>query len=300
MNGPSRRGMAGILDVVKDAAHDFSKDQCSLRAAALSYYTVFALPPLLIVLIRLAGVLWSPDQIQHALESQFAGLVGSGGAHAVRDMVSSGQNTGHGLIATVLSIVGLFLGATGAFLSLQAALNAAWEVEPDPKQGGVKQFIMRRILSLGMVMGLAFLLVVSLAVTSAISALGNVLGGIGIVMQGLTQLLSLTILAVLFAAMFKLLPDAHIAWRPVWVGGITTAVLFEAGKFVIGLYLGHSKPGSAFGGASALAVIFIWIYYAGILLLFCAEFTQRYAASRGHAIEPRNGAVRVERGNRTT
>ncbi|MFL5593111.1 MAG: YhjD/YihY/BrkB family envelope integrity protein [Gemmatimonadaceae bacterium] len=285
----------GFFQIAKAAAKDFSEDQCGVRAAALSYYTVFALPPLLILLIRLAGLIWNPDSVQGALETQFGGLVGAGGASEVRQMVESGQQTGHGVIATVLGIGGLLLGATGAFLSLQAALNAVWEVKPDPKQGGVKRFITKRLLSFGMLMGLAFLLVVSLAVTAAISALGAALGGVGVVMQMVELLVSTAFLAVLFAAMFKFLPDAVVLWRSVWVGGIATAVLFEAGKFAIGLYLGHSRPGNAFGAASALAVILVWIYYAGMLVLFGAEFTQHYAQSRGHAIAPKEGAVRIDR-----
>src|SRR5581483_4629028 len=140
-------------------------DQCGLRAAALCYYTVFALPPLLIVLIKLAGLIWNPQSVQHAIEGQFAGLVGAGGGTAVSQMVTSGQRASHGPLAAVLGIGGIVLGATGAFLSLQEALNAVWEVGPDPKQGGIKQFITKRLLSLGMVMALAFLLVVSLAVS---------------------------------------------------------------------------------------------------------------------------------------
>jgi membrane protein len=233
--------------------------------------------------------------VQDSLESQFGGLIGAGGAHAVGQMIASGQHGGHGVFATVASFVGLLLGATGAFLSLQQALNAVWQVGPDPKQGGVKPFIMKRLLSLGMLMGLAFLLVVSLAVSTVLSAIGNALGGAGAVMQVVTIVVSIIILGVLFAAMFKYLPDGVVPWRAVWVGGLTTAILFEIGKFVIGLYLGHSKPGSAFGGASALAVLLVWIYYAGMLVLFGAEFTQHWALAHGHEVQPKKGAIRIER-----
>jgi membrane protein len=294
----SKPESGGLFHITKAAAKDFLQDQCGLRAAALSYYTVFALPPLLILLIKLAGQIWDPVAVQTALETQFGGLVGSGGASQVRQMVASGQQTSHGAIGTILGIGGLLFGATGAFLSLQSALNAVWEVKPDPKEGGIKRFMMKRLLSLGMVMGLAFLLVASLAITAAVSALGRGLGGTSVVMQMVTLLVSVAVLAVMFAAMFKFLPDAVVPWRSVWVGGVATAVLFEIGKFGIGLYLGHSNPGNAFGAASALAVILIWIYYAGMLVLFGAEFTQHYARSRGHAIEPKKGAVRVDDGER--
>lgn len=293
-DAPSR----SLVQITKAAAKDFSKDDCGLRAASLSYYTVFALPPLLILLIKLAGVIWDPQQVKDALESQFAGVVGSGGASTVSSMVSSGQRAAHGVFTTILSIGGLILGATGAFLSLQSALNAVWEVGPDPKHGGIKSLILKRVLSFGMVLGLAFLLIVSLAVSAALGALGKMIGDAGIVMQIINVVVSIAILAVLFGAIFKFLPDATIPWRSVWVGGIATTVLFEIGKFVIGLYLGHSNPGNAFGAASALAVILVWLYYAGMLVLFGAEFTQHYARSRGHAVQPKKGAVRIERAQR--
>jgi membrane protein len=286
---------SGWLQLAKASLKDFSTDQCTLRAAALSYFTVFALPPLLVLLIMLAGLVWNPESVQRALESQFAGLVGSAGGSEVRQMILGGQRMGQGWIHTVLGFAGLIAGATGAFLSLQDALNAVWQVGPDPKKGGLKQFITKRLLSLGMVMGLAFLLVVSLAVTAAISALGTALGGAGAVMLVVNLIVSIAILAVLFSAMFKFLPDAHIAWRSVWVGGLVTAVLFEIGKFVIGLYLGHSNPGSAFGAASAFAVILVWIYYAGVLVLFGAEFTEHYARTHGDSLRPKQGAVRIKR-----
>ena len=239
----SKAHSSSLIAVTKAAFKDFGEDKCTLRAAALSYYTIFALPPLLILLIKLAGLIWSPDAVQLALETQFAGIVGTQGASTVRSMISSGENVSHGSLASALSLGGLLLGATGAFLSVQAALNAVWEVKPDPQQGGIKRFIMRRLLSFGMLLGMAFLLAVSLALTAAVSSLGTALGGVGVVMQVVNVILSIAILTVLFAAMFKFLPDAVIQWRSVWVGGFATAVLFEVGKFAIGLYLGRAHPG---------------------------------------------------------
>lgn len=290
----SKAQSPSVIEVTKAAFKDFGEDKCTLRAAALSYYTIFALPPLLILLIKLAGLIWNPDAVQQALESQFAGIVGTEGAATVRSMISSGNKTSHGLLASALGLGGLLLGATGAFLSVQAALNAVWEVKPDPERGGIRRFIMKRLLSFGMLLGMAFLLAVSLALTASVASLGKALGGAGIVMQVVNIALSIAILTVLFAAMFKFLPDAVIPWRSVWVGGVATAVLFEVGKFAIGLYLGRSHPGNAFGAASALAVILVWIYYSGVLLLLGAEFTQHYAESRGHPVRPKAGAVRFK------
>jgi membrane protein len=287
-----------IVQIAKAAWKDFGADECGLRAAALSYYTVFALPPLLILVIKIAGLIWDPGQVQQSLESQFGGLIGSEGAAQVRQMITNGQQLKHGAMAAIIGIAGILLGATGAFLSLQSALNAAWEVKPDPRQGGIRRFFLKRLLSFGMVLGLAFLLVASLAVTAAISAFGTAFGGSGVAMQIINILVSMAVLSVLFAAIFKFLPDAVIQWRSVWTGAIATAVLFEVGKFVIGLYLAHNNPANAFGAAKALGVIFVWIYYAGIILLFGAEFTQQYAKARGHGIRPKAGAIRFEREER--
>jgi Predicted membrane protein len=283
-----------FIDIVKASFKDFSHDQCTLRAAALCYYTVFAIPPLLIVVIAIAGVVWGPDSVQRAMESQFAGLVGAEGGRTVREMLSSAPNTTRGIAASTIGIAMLLLGATGAFLSLQQALNAVWNVKPDPKQGGIRRFITKRLLSFGMVLGLAFLMVVSLALTAFLTAIAGAIGAAGVVMEAANAIVSLVVLAVLFAAMFKFLPDAEVRWRSVWVGGIATAILLELGKLLIGLYLAHSNPGSAFGTAKVLAVILVWLYYAGILILFGAEFTQHYAEAHGHPIGPKHGAIMIE------
>lgn len=285
-----------MLKIFKGAFSGFSRDECGNRAAALAYYTIFALPPLLILLVTIAGKVFGPEKVQRSLETQFAGIVGQSGGQQIHQMMTHGMNTpGGGVFAMVASIVGLLLGATGAFLSLQEALNHAWEVKPDPKQGGIWNFISKRLLSLGMVFGLGFLLAVSLALTAAVSALSGAIGGglAPVLLKVVDVVVSVGILTLLFAALFKFLPDAKVAWRDLWVGGFATAVLFVVGKFVIGLYLGHSKPGDAFGAASALAVVLVWVYYAGLIILFGAEFTQEWATERGSGMEPREGAVRV-------
>jgi membrane protein len=290
---PNGRGLVALL---KATASDFSRDKCTLRAAALSYSTVFALPPLLILLIKLAGLVWDPQSVQRAIETEFAGLIGIDAAATVGQMVRSGNTATHSTMTTILGFGGLVLGATGAFLSLQDALNAVWEIEPDPRHGGVKRLIASRLLSFGIVLGLAFLLIVSLAVTAAIAAVSHAIGGATVVIEIVNMALSLGTLSLLVAAMYKFLPDAIIGWRSVCVGAIATTVLLGVGKFAIGLYLGRSNPGNAFGAASALAVILVWIYYAGALVLAGAEFTQQYSIARGHAIQPKPGFVRVDRG----
>jgi membrane protein len=210
-------------------------------------------------------------------------------------MLDHAKSPGTGPVATILGVLALLFGALGAFMQLQGALNKAWEVKPDPKKGGVRQFIAKRVLSAGMILAVAFLLMVSLAVSAVLSALGAKLAFVPEpALQALDLTLSLAVITVMFAAIFRFLPDAEIAWRDVWVGALFTSMLFVLGKFAIGFYLGRSAPGDAFGAASALAVILVWIYYAGMIVLLGAEFTQAWAERRGSYKRPENGAVHVE------
>jgi membrane protein len=274
---------------------DFSDDECGVRAAALAYYTIFALPPLLILLILLVGLVWDPAQVQSALESQFSTMVGAEGGRAIHDMLAHAKRPGSGgWYATALGIAALLFGALGAFMQLQGALNRAWEVRPDPHQGGIKRFIMKRVLSLGMIVCVAFLLIVSLSVSAVLSALSTKMAFPDTAFTVVDLGLSFAVLTVLFAAIFRFLPDAEIEWRDVWVGALVTSLLFVVGKFAIGYYLGRSAPGDAYGAAGALAIILVWVYYAGMIVLFGAEFTQAWAERKGVKIRPEKGAVRIE------
>ena len=300
MQATSADRQNGILPIIKQSVKDFVDDDAPTMAAALSYYTVFALPPLLILILMLLGAFLDPQDIQGSVESQIRGLMGAQGAEQIRTIIANADRPGSGnVIATVLGIIGLVLGATGVFGQLQAALNRAWEVGPDPNAGGVKSFIGKRIFSLGMVLALAFVLLASLLLSAVLTAFGDQLGrflpeGVGeTLLQILNFVVSFGVITLLFAAMFKVLPDATIAWRDVWVGAAATAFLFTVGKFALGLYLGRSNPGQAFGAAGALALMLVWIYYTSMILLLGAEFTQVWADRRGQGITPEEGAVRV-------
>ncbi len=209
-------------------------------------------------------------------------------------MIANASDLGSGIGSKIAGIVALLFGATGAFAQLQKALNRAWDVE-ETSSGGVIGIVFKRMLSFGMILTIAFLLLVSLAVSAAVSAFGNAAAdaiGIGIpsvVMQGIDILISVGVITVLFAVIFKVLPDAEIAWRDVWVGALATAVLFTLGKFLIGLYLGTANPGSAFGAAGSLALILVWIYYSSLILLVGAEFTQVWARQHGYGISSDGG-----------
>ena len=287
--------------LIKDSAKDFSEDECPRSAAALSYSTIFALPPLLTLLIMVAGAIWNPAEVQSALEGQFSGLIGQEAGGQIHQMIQQADrpDTG-GPLTAILGIGALLFGATGAFMALQGTLNRVWEVAPDPNKGGLKNFVFKRLLSVGMILGIAFMLLVSLAVSAMLGAFGNVIAGF--LPEGLSEpvlhlvnfAFSFAVITALFATIFKVLPDAEVRWKDVWVGAAFTALLFVIGKFALGLYLGRSDPGNAFGAAGALAVILVWIYYASMILLFGAEFTQKWASSRGHEILPEEGAVRIK------
>ena len=278
---------------------DFWTNDCLSMAAALSYSTVFSLPALLILVLTLAGLFVSPTEVQEALQTQLGGIVGPSGQQQIESILTNARRPDIGFgVASVLGIVFLIVGATGALVQLQSSLNRTWEVKPDPRRGGVRNFLMKRVLSFGMILGIAFLLLVSLVISAALSALGGYMGrllpGIGAgVLELFNNLVSFGVIVVLFAAMFKFLPDAEIDWRDVWVGAGVTTFLFIVGKFLIGLYLGQSDPGQPFGAAASLAILLVWIYYASLILLLGAEFTETWANERGRGVRPERGAVRV-------
>lgn len=284
------------LALLTQSGKEFFHDDCPRLAAALSYYTVFALGPLIALLLLLAGLIWDPQEVQHAIGYQLSDLMGKQASQEVLAMVAHKDPTGgRGPMATAIGLALLIFGATGAFLQLQAALNKAWHVEPDPSQGGIKNFITKRVFSFGLILGIVFLLIVSLAVTAAVSAVTERFGS-GLpeqLMLVLEFVFAFAVVTLLFAAMFKILPDAKIEWRDVWVGAIGTTILFVIGKFLIGFYLGRSDPGSSFGSAGTLAVILIWIYYASHIVLYGAEFTQVWANKFGSGIRPEEGAAKV-------
>lgn len=290
----------GILQLLKRSLKDFMEDECPRMAAALAYYTIFSLPPLLILIIMLVGAIWDPQTIERAMQGQFAAMLGEDAADGIRAMTENANRPGSGgPLPAILGMAALVFGATGAFMQLQGALNRAWEVSPDPEQGGLKKFVLKRIFSFGMILGIAFLLLVSLVLSAALTAFGDALVTMlpswlsETVLQALNFAISFAVITLLFAAMYRIVPDAKIAWKDVWMGAIATGLLFVVGKLGIGLYLGRSDPGEAFGAASSLAILLLWIYYSGLILLFGAEFTQRWAEARGSGIIPEEGAVRV-------
>jgi membrane protein len=286
-----RRLIKELPTLFKLSYQGWKEDHASRLAAALAYYTIFSLAPLLVIAIAVAGFLWQRDAVQQAVLNQIGGLVGAQGQTLVAGLLDSASHPAQGIVATIIGIVTLLFGALGAFNELHNALNTVWEVEEEKVQGvwnSIKKLVIQRFLSFAMVLGIAFLLLVSLVVSAGLTAFGTWVGGLlpfqDLVLQIINLVISIVFLTVLFALIFKFLPDAEIAWRDVWVGAFVTAVLFSIGKTLIGLYLGSTAVGTSFGAAGSLVILLLWIYYSAQILFFGAEFTQVYANQLGSRI----------------
>lgn len=280
-----------IKDVLLTTGRELSDDDVPSLAAAIAYYTVFSLPPLLVMIVYLAGALIGPDTVAEMITSQVDGVAGADGAATVKEMIENASSMGSGVGAKLAGIAALLFGASGAFGQLQKALNRAWEVEGQ-QGGGIRAVLAKRLLSFGMVVTIAFFLLVSLVVSGVLAAMGQAAsdfageGAVGAGVQVLNAVVSLAVTSGLFAVLFKVLPDAEIAWRDVWVGALVTGVLFTLGKTAIGIYLGIADPASAFGAAGSLALLLVWIYYSALIVLIGAEFTQAWAETLGAGIDP--------------
>lgn len=285
-----------IWDLTKTTFSEWSADKASRLAAALAYYTIFSLAPLLIIAIALAGLFFGSQAARGEIVSQIGGIVGHETALFVETMVeNAGESQNTGIIATIIGLATLVFGATGVFSQLQDALNTVWGVKPDPNRG-IMGMVVDRLWSFVMVLGIGLLLLISLAVSAALPALGaltDLLPGSEIWWQVLNLIVSFVIFTLLFAMIFKVLPDVQIDWSDVWVGAAITALLFTVGKLLIGLYLGRSSVSSTYGAAGSLVVLLLWIYYSAQVLLLGAEFTQVYARKYGSRIRPDRGAVWV-------
>ena len=253
--------------------------------AAISYYTVFSLAPLLIIVIAVAGAVFGREAVQGEIVGQLQDLIGREGAIAVQGLIKSASEPAKGLVAGGISIVVLLVGATTVFAELQSALDRIWHVPEKEKPSGIWAVLRARVLSFGLIMGLAFLLMVSLSISAGISAFGSFASGLmpgwEVLLQGINMLLAIGITTVLFAMIFKFMPSVEIEWRDVWVGALVTAVLFEFGKFAIGLYLGKSGVNESFAAAGSLVVLLAWVYYAAQIFLLGAEFTKVYSEDNG-------------------
>ncbi len=287
--------------LARQTFREVSEDDVPSLAAAIAYYTVFSLPPLLVLIVALAGAVLGPDRVADLLANEASAAVGPEAGEVVRGMIESAGGTGGGMGGPVIGVLALLFGATGAFGQLQKALNRAWEVEESSTGNALREILVKRVLSFGMVLTIAFLLLVSLALTAVLSAIGSAAesavggGGVGLVVQLLNLVVGFGVVAALFAVLFRYLPDAQIAWRDVAVGAVFTAALFTIGRYAIGIYLGTASPGSAFGAAGSLALLLVWIYYSALIVLVGAEFTQAWAVREGNGITPDDEAAEGRR-----
>lgn len=290
-----------MFRVLKSTIREFLDDDAPRMAAALSYYTVFALPAILILLLLVVGFFMDPADVEARMVDQVEDVLGGEGAQQIQTMIAQSAELGGGPLAVILSLLALAFGATGAFFQLQAMLNKAWAVAPDPDRSGIKTFLFKRVLSFGMIMVVAFLLMVSLVVSAFLARAGGAIAEMlpgpasAALLMGLDIGLSLVVFTILFGAIFKVMPDARITWRDVGVGAAVTGVLFLATKYLFAFFLSLADPGSAFGAAGSLAVVMIWVYVSSMVLFIGAEFTQVWAREHGTRIMPDEGAVRVSK-----
>ena len=276
-------------NVLKSALRGWWKEDIPHLGAAISYYTLFALSPILVVAIAIAGLAFGAEAVRGEIVGQIEGLVGHQGAVAVQAMLKGASQHSSGILATVIGLVTLFLGATGLFLELQTALNIVWRVRPDP-ESGVRGLVLQRLVSFGLVIGVGFLLLVSLVVSAGLAALDTYFGhrfpAYVVLGQVLNIVLSLGVITVLFAMIYKVLPDVRLQWSDVWVGAFVTALLFTIGKYLIGLYLGTSTTASSYGAAGSVVVLLLWVNYSSQIVLLGSEFTRAWVQRTGRTPEP--------------
>lgn len=289
-----------IFGLLKETGSQWSGDNAFRLSAALSYYTVFSLPPLLLIVIAIAGAVFGEAAARGELVGQLKEVMGQQGASMVQTMISQASRPGSGTVAMIAGVVTLVLGASGVFAELQRSLNEIWKVRVKPG-AGLKYTILSRVFSFSMILVIGFLLLVSLVVSAAVSAFGNMLNDrwsgppiLQYLLQAVNLLVSFGVTTLLFAMLFKVLPDARISWRDVWLGAAATALLFTIGKYLIGLYLATSSTTSAYGAAGSLVFLLAWIYYSSLTLFFGAEFTKVYADRYGSRIRPTEYSELVE------
>jgi membrane protein len=279
---------AGILRLFGTALRAWWDDDAPRLGASLAYYTLFAIAPILLVATAIAGMVFGAEAVRGEIVGQLDQLVGGEGASAVQSLLEGASQRRAGILATVIGGVTFVIAATGAFLELQAALNTIWRVKPNPG-ANLRAFLIDRVRSFGLVVAIGFLLMVSLTVTAALAALSEWLArrspAVPMAWSAINVLVSVGVTTVMFALLYRFLPDVHLRWRDVTTGAFVTAVLFTIGQQLIGLYLGQSSVASSYGAAGSVMILLLWVYYSCQILLFGAEFTRVYAQDRG--VKPR-------------
>ena len=271
-----------LLSVIKTASIKwFDKDPFH-ESAVIAYYAIFALPGLLVILMTLGGYFFGSEAVNNQVAAQFSSTMGVETANQIQDIIIQASRLRNSVIATIIGLITILIGATGVFAEFQNSLNTIWEVKLDTRKSGIWQVIRVRLFSFGLIISIAFLLIVSLLISSLIAAFGSWLSShftdsFLLQLQILNYGISLFTLTIMFALMFKILPDAKIKWKHVWIGSFVTAILFEVGKFVLGFYFGNAHPGTGYGAAGSVILIMLWVSYSSMIVFFGAEFTHAYA-----------------------
>ncbi|HKP56298.1 MAG TPA: YihY/virulence factor BrkB family protein [Polyangiales bacterium] len=287
-----------VIQLFKDTGLEWYEDEVPRKAASLAYYTLLSTAPLVLFSVAIAGLLFGEEAARGQVAGQISSVVGEQAATAIQNVARSAHQSDSGTLGSIVGIVVLLVGASGVFGELQTALNEIWGVKPKPGRG-IWGFLRDRFWSFTMVLGVAFMLLVSLVISTALAALGRYLSGSlpggEALWQILNFLISLGIITGLFGLIFKVVPDAEIRWRDVWVGALFTAVLFTLGKFGLGLYLGKSTVASSYGAAGSIVALVVWVYYAAQIAFLGAEFTQVYARLFGKDIQPSPQAMPIDK-----
>jgi len=287
------------FDLLKQTFREWLQDKTPQLGAALAYYTVFSLAPLILVLLAIVGVVFrdDPGGAWNKLTQQMSYFLDPSAIQVIQNIAQTASRPGKSTIATIIGIALAVFGASGVFGQLQDALNTIWGVKAKPRRG-IWGFLGNRFLSFAMVAGICFLLLVSLTIEALLRGFSqyvqSVLPGGIIIAMAVYLIFDFAVVVLLFAMIFRFLPDVKVKWRDVWIGAVMTAILFGIGKWLLGFYLGSGVAGSAYGAASSLITLLLWVYYSSQILLFGAEFTQVYARRAGRAIKPSEYAVRIE------
>ncbi|MBK6397701.1 MAG: YihY/virulence factor BrkB family protein [Bacteroidetes bacterium] len=271
-----------LFKIFKTAAKEWWSKDPFKESAVIAYYAIFSLPGLLVLILTVAGYLYGQDDINNKLSDQIASTMGQDTAVQVSEMIEKARATGSSVWATIIGIVTIIVGATGVFAQFQKSLNIIWEVKADESKSGILSLIKVRLFSFGLIISVAFILVISLVVSTLLAAFGGWLQSnfsetLLVIVQILNVIISLSILALIFSLMFKFFPDAKIKWRHVWVGSFVTAILFELGKFGLSLYFGKASPESGYGAAGSIILILLWVSYSSMIVFLGAEFTRAFA-----------------------
>lgn len=286
-----------IFSLLKETFTEWNNDDPFRHSAVIAYYSIFSLPALVIIIVQVAGLILGEDAAQGQISSQISSAIGEDAAKQVETMVANTSEMGNSTMAIIIGVATLLFGATGVFYQLQQSLNKVWEVQPNPN-AGVAKIAIDRATSLGVILAIGFLLLIFMVITAALNVLSGWIQSqlpdfMLYIFYVLNVLVTLGVVTLLFALIYKVLPDAKVGWQSVWIGAFVTAVLFAIGKFALGIYFNKADPASAFGVAGSLILIMLWVNYSALILLFGAEFTQVYARRHGHQIEPSGHAQRT-------